>query len=290
MNVREGSIGDLPCLVAGSGPPLVVLAGLVPQAGVGPGPLRADHERTAKLFAHGREVFYVNRRPGMRVGTTMADVASEHAAAIRETFGGPVDLLGMSTGGSIAQQIAAQHPDVVSSLVLVSTGRRLGPLAKQVQRRIAARVRAGAMREAVAVFAADLMPPGALELPAALAGWLAGPRMFADADLRDMAAMAEAEDAFDLEGLPEISARTLLVGGGRDRYYGPALFDQTVALIPGCRTEIRPGLGHITVLWHPRVLARIRVFLEAEPAPGRGEESPHVPNAAAAGQAVTAAK
>jgi pimeloyl-ACP methyl ester carboxylesterase len=278
MNVREGSIGGLPCLVAGSGPALMVLAGLVPQAGVGPGVLRADHERTVKLFAHGHEVFYVNRRPDMPAGMTMAQVADEHAAAIREAFGGPVDLLGMSTGGSIAQQIAAEHPDVVARLVLVSTGCRLGPLAKQVQRRVAARVRAGAMREAVAVFTADLMPPGPLELFGALAGWLAGPHLFSADDLRDMATMAEAEDEFDLAGLPQISAPTLLVGGGRDPYYGQALFEETVALIPGCRADIRPGLGHITVLWHPRVLANVRLFLEAEPAPGRGDRS-HAPDA-----------
>ena len=98
------------------------LAGLYPQAGVAPGPLRADHERTAKFFATNAEVFYVNRRPGMAPGTTMAEIAAVHAAAIRDAFGGAVNLLGMSTGGSIAQQIAAEHPDVVSRLVLVSTG------------------------------------------------------------------------------------------------------------------------------------------------------------------------
>jgi pimeloyl-ACP methyl ester carboxylesterase len=120
------------------------------------------------------------------------------------------------------------------------------------------------MREAVAVFAADLMPPGVLELPAAVAGWLSGPRLFGADDLRDMAAMAEAEDDFDLARLPTINAPTLLVGGGRDRYYGTAIFEETAALIPDCQLELRPGLGHITVMWHPRALARIRFFLDTE--------------------------
>jgi pimeloyl-ACP methyl ester carboxylesterase len=263
MDVREGTMGRLPYLAVGAGPPLVVLAGLLPEAGVAPGRLRADHERTARLYAHEREVFYVNRRPGIPRGVTFAEVAAEHAEAIAERFGGPVDVLGISTGGSIAQQLAAEHPRAVGRLVLVSTGCRLGPLARKVQRRMVARVRAGATRKAAAVFAADLMPPGVLELPAALAGWLLGPALLSAEGLRDMATMAEAEDDFDLARLPTITAPTLLVGGGRDRYYGAELFEQTAALIPDCRLEIRPGLGHMTVTWHPRALARIRLFLDS---------------------------
>lgn len=264
MDVREGSVGKYPCLVVGSGRPLVVLAGLVPQAGIAAGPMRANHERTARLFARGREVFYLNRRRGMPQGITMAGIAAEHADGLRERFGGPVDLLGMSTGGSIAQQIAAEHPDVVRRLALISTGCRLGAEAKRVQRRVATRVRAGALRQACAVFAADLLPPGPLALLAGAAGALLGPWRLPPEGLYDMATMIEAEDEFDLARLPTIGAPTLLLGGARDRYYARELYSETAALIPDCRLELRRGLGHVSVLWSPRSVAHVLRFLDGQ--------------------------
>jgi pimeloyl-ACP methyl ester carboxylesterase len=258
--VGESSLGTFPCMVAGSGPPLVLLAGLTPEAGVSAGSLRRIHESSMRPWAREREVFYVNRRPGLPRGMTMAALAAEHAQALREAFDEPVDLLGASTGGSIAQQLAAEHRDVVRRLALVSTGCRLGPNAKLVQRQIAARVRAGATRQALAVMAGALAPP-ALRLPAACLGWLLPPGLFSESGLQDMATTIEAEDEFDLAPLPTVRAPTLLVGGGRDRFYDGELFEQTARLIPGCVLEMHPKRGHITVLSDPRAVAQIRGFL-----------------------------
>jgi pimeloyl-ACP methyl ester carboxylesterase len=260
MDVRESTLGTLPCLAAGSGPPLVVLAGLTPEAGVAAGPLRRMHEAAMGPWAQDREVFYVNRRPGLPRGMTMAALAAEHAQGLRERFDEPVDVIGASTGGSVAQQLAAEHGDVVRRLVLVSTGCRLGPDAKRLQRQIAARVRAGATRQAAAVMSGALAPP-ALRVPSACLGWLLAPRWFSESALADMATTIEAEDEFDLAGLPTVRAPTLLVGGGRDRFYDEALFEQTARLIPGCLLEIHPRRGHITVLTDPRAVAQIRDFL-----------------------------
>src|SRR3984885_13070252 len=175
MNERESSLGRFPCLVAGSGAPLVVLAGLAPEAGVPRGPMRRTHEGSMLPWARERKVFYINRRSGLLRGLTMAALAAEHAQALREAFSDPIDLLGISTGGSIAQQLAAEHADVVRRLALVSTGCRLGPYAQRLQRQVAARLRAGATRQALALMAGAAVVP-ALRLPAAWLGWLFGPR------------------------------------------------------------------------------------------------------------------
>jgi pimeloyl-ACP methyl ester carboxylesterase len=193
---------------------------------------------------------------------SMSELAAEHAAAIDAGFGGPVDVFGVSTGGSIAQQLAAESPAAVRRLVLGSTACRLGPEGRRAQARVAARLRAGATPQALAVLAAALAPRGPWRLAAGLAGRIAGPRLFSTQGPADMATTIEAEDAFDLARLPAITAPTLIIAGGRDRFYSRALFEETAALISGSRLEVFERRGHITVLSWPRALATARGFLD----------------------------
>ena len=266
--MREGAIGQYPCLIAGDGPPLIVLAGLSPDAGVAPGPMRRTHEQALQPWARGRRVFYVNRRPGLPAALSMRALAAEHAVALEAAFDEPVDVLGLSTGGSIAQQLAAEHPTVVGRLVLISTACRLGQAGRSAQRRVAARVRAGAPRQALAVAAAELVPPWRGRYLAAVLAWTVGPRLFGAEDLRDMATTIDAEDAFDLAACPVVRSPTLLIAGGRDRFYEPELFHETVRLIPGCRLSLHPERGHISVVSSPRTIAEALGFLNRD-VPGR---------------------
>lgn len=243
-------MGSLPYAAVGSGPPLVVLAGLSPTTGVdGDGMLRTTLAPFSSL-AGSRRFVLLNRRAHLPRGMTMAELAAEHAQAFREGFDAPVDVVGTSTGGSIAQQLAADHPDVVGRLALVSTACRLGLVARTLQRRVAARVRAGAPRRALAVMAAGLVPPGRGQTLAGAAGLLLGPRVVEHPrDLDDMATTIEAEDDFDLAacGAP-IRARTLVLAGRDDRFYGPELFEETARLIPDGELRLYDGRGHVTVM------------------------------------------
>jgi pimeloyl-ACP methyl ester carboxylesterase len=263
MDLQRGTAARLPYLAAGTGRPLVYLAGLLPRAGVDTKLAHRTARASLAPLARGRRVFFVNRRTDLPEGTTMAALASEHADAIRSLGAGPVDVLGISTGGSIAQQLAADHPGVVDRLVLVSTGCRLGDRARTLQRRVAADVRAGKPERALATVALSIVAPNGEALGRAAAP-LFSPLAARAGDLWDLAATIEAEDAFDLAACRTIEALTLIVAGERDRFYGRALLEETARLIPRSTLRIFPRRGHVTVTAGRRFPALVDGFLAGD--------------------------
>ncbi|MCJ7695456.1 MAG: alpha/beta hydrolase, partial [Anaerolineaceae bacterium] len=61
-------------------------------------------------------------------------MADDYAVMIREEFAPPVDVIGTSTRGSIAQHFAADHPDLVRRLVIHSSAYTLGDAARKTHR------------------------------------------------------------------------------------------------------------------------------------------------------------
>lgn len=58
-------------------------------------------------------------------GCTLGDIADDCATLIEVEFGGPVDDLRVSTGGAVAQHVAADHPNLVHRLVIHSAAHTL---------------------------------------------------------------------------------------------------------------------------------------------------------------------
>lgn len=260
--IRRSTLGALPSLVGGSGRPLVLLGGLTPENGMPRGMgLRFEYSLVA-AYAVGLEVHWAARPTGLPVGTTLGEIAAITADGIRDQFGGePVALLGISTGGSIAQQIAAEHPDVVRRLTLMSTGCRLDPETKEAQRRLAGMARRGDKAAVFAEYGRDLVAPWRGQAVAALGMRLIGPRIYAGVgDLTDLAMTLEAEDGFDLRTLPTITAPALLLAGGRDRFYSRATLRETVEIIPDGRLSLYEKRGHITLLSDRKAIAEAISF------------------------------
>jgi pimeloyl-ACP methyl ester carboxylesterase len=263
VDVERGLYGPLPYAAIGSGSPLVVLAGLMPVTGVDGDAMVRSIVHPLLPLAGSRRLVVLNRRAGLPSGMTMAELAAEHALALRDAFTAPVDLVGTSTGGSIAAQLSADHGELVGRLVLISAACRLGQTGRALQAQIAESIRSGLYRRAAATAAAGLVPPWRGKIAAAAAGWLfAGRLVHSPEDWADMATTIEAEDGFDLASRPTpITAPTLIIAGSDDRFYSPALFEETAQLITGSNLHLIRGRGHITVTRDRRFTPTLAAFL-----------------------------
>jgi pimeloyl-ACP methyl ester carboxylesterase len=272
-NVREGTLkGGLTYFTFGDGAPLVVFPGLFASNANPTGLLLRFEMGWLSPLARTFRVYRINRKVGLAPDTTMSDLANHYATAIEDRFEAAIHILGFSTGGSIAQQFAVDRPELVRRLVLAGTACRLGPVARDAQRRHAQFAASGHYRRSLAALAPTITGSALGERLAGAAMWLAAPLggMGPYWDPSDMIATVEAEDAFDAsERLGEISAPTLLIGGERDPCYSRALFEETTRGIPDGRLFIYEGRGHGGTVTDRRFARDVRAFLvgAGRPAP-----------------------
>jgi pimeloyl-ACP methyl ester carboxylesterase len=258
--VNEQPLG-MASLSLGEGPPLLLLPGLTPDHEPPTGTDRWFQMRLMRRLAPGRQVWWVNRRRGLSEGTTMADLAEDYATMLQEWQAAPIDVVGVSTGGSVALQLAADHPQIVRRLALVASGCRLGPQGHLGQRRAIEALERGDRRTAAAI----LMELSAARGPTRGAlrglGWLV-PSLVVARDHHDLRVTLQAEDAFDLAGrLESISAPTLVIGGDRDGFYGEGVFRETAEGLPFGHLVLHPGAGHASTVASRRLGAEINAFL-----------------------------
>lgn len=189
---------------------------------------------------------------GYGVATLAADVV-----AAMDTLGlAEAVLVGSSSGGYVAQQVAVDAPHRVAGLVLAGSPRDLtgrAPFADDVERLTdpvdPAWVRGFTLGLAVADLPgwyADLLVADALRLPAAV--WRAS--------LHGLTTGRPPTD------LGTITAPTLVVSGGRDHLLGPEQTRALVDAVPGARWVEYADAGHV-VLWEEpaRLAADVAAFL-----------------------------
>jgi pimeloyl-ACP methyl ester carboxylesterase len=234
----------LPYVRAGKGPkPLIIFQGLMfenkPQPGMTFGYGFLEKEYT--LYA-------VLRKPGMPQGYSLKDMADDYATLIRQEFGGPVDVIGVSTGGSVAQHFAAGHPDLLRRLVLHSSAHTLCQAARQAQLEVGRLARLGQVTQAWQALIAFILPrTGIWKLLSPPLVWTAARLLSLGAkpDLSDLIITIEAEDQHAFKNrLSEITAPTLVIAGLDDPFYSPALFRETAAGIPHSRLVLYEKMRH----------------------------------------------
>lgn len=181
----------------------------------------------------------------------LADAAAQLISTVTDASGEPVDVVGLSMGGMVAQHLALRHPHVVRSLVLLDTSPAFGldgSLPEEwLQQRLAPLLAGSSPAEMAprvlsAIAGPDFTGPAMDEAVAAMS------RISTDA----LAAACRTLVTHDTRSrLGEIHCPTLVALGEHDDEtpldYARMLHES----IPGARLEIIEGAGHLANLEAP---------------------------------------
>jgi pimeloyl-ACP methyl ester carboxylesterase len=204
--------------------------------------------RMYKFLEDDYKVYVVLRKPGLPHGYALPNMADDYATMIREEFGEPVDVIGVSTGGSIVQHFAADHPDLIRRLVIHSSAYTLSEEAKRLQLQVGRLAQQRQWTKAYAVLFGPMFPhAGIMKHLSQPFIWLGSRLMSLDApkDPTDLVVTVEAEDRHNFKDrLAQITAPTLVIAGTQDPFYTAALFRETAEGIPNARLILYEGMGH----------------------------------------------
>jgi pimeloyl-ACP methyl ester carboxylesterase len=181
---------------------------------------------------------------------TLSDMAADTAGLLRELDLPPAHVVGASMGGMIAQTLAAEHPELVCSLVSImsNTGSRWsGQPALRVYRHLI--VRAPHEREAfiehmltVSAAIGSRGLPRDLDHVRDLAGRMFDRGVDAAGTGRQLGAILAAGDR--TSQVRAITAPTLVIHGSDDRMINHSGGRATARAIPGARLLTIEGMGH----------------------------------------------
>jgi pimeloyl-ACP methyl ester carboxylesterase len=180
-------------------------------------------------------------RTPMPEGPLSVEAMADDAADVLRAFDvGSAHVAGFSGGSLIAQELALRHPDLVRSLVLQSTWAAMDPYFRSWGVFVRGLAEAAPSERAflewffLDIYTARAHNDGTVEQIIEEA--LAFPHKQSTEDLqRSLDAFME-HDATDR--LPEISAPTLVLAGGRDSTSRPELGRHVAELILGARFEV----------------------------------------------------
>lgn len=245
--------------------PLIVLNG--GQAFVRrPTPERTlrDARRIARLLPQGQSFVLLgydfSREEAGSLDAVVADLSR-----ILETEFGKARLLGISYGGVVGLRLAAARPDLVSQLILLSSAHDFSAEGRaRVERQIAC-AQACDFAALVGDFAAVFKRPWL--------NWLLRMRLRSRrhklaVEMNDPAIITRGLRAVlgsaqpDTRWLGAVSARTLVIGGTADQFFGAGRMDETAAAIKGAELRLFAGETHMVAVERSRdVAAAISDFL-----------------------------
>lgn len=218
-----------------------------------------------RKLARDHRIYVLDKSAQIPEGWTVADLAEDTVAAMRALGIASADLLGISLGGMIAQEIAIRHPSLVRRLVLGVTASRINPTMKAALDHWIALAEAGdfggIVRDMpIRMYSKSYARRYRLMFPI-LARFARpkDPERFVR--LTCACLTCEAYDRLSMIGAP-----TLVLGGMEDRIV-TAEASLEIAAQVGCEIHMYEGLGHAAYEEAADFNRRVKRFLSGEGAP-----------------------
>ncbi|NLF87525.1 alpha/beta hydrolase [Candidatus Bathyarchaeota archaeon] len=220
--------------------PLLILSG-------GPGnylnsPMYKEYSFLNKHYT----IHMLSRKSRLPQGYSTSDMAEDYATIIKNELNSePVDVIGESYGGLIAQHLAANHPELIRRLVISMSAYRFSKEGAEMDMRFAQL--ASEAKTAAAFRSLAPMFNGNRVKKRLLVFFMSrfGSRMLSNLNPEDLLVEGKAEVLHDSKNqLSRITAPTLVVAGDRDFFCPVPLLHETALLIPNAKLIIYKGKGH----------------------------------------------
>ena len=157
-------------------------------------------------------------------------------------------LFGISMGGIVAQRVAAEHPDRVGRLVLVSTTGKMTPWSRRVLEMFDIMARRLSPKEYVRMMAAFSLSPEYFDAGAHRSADLESGLMPTPAEMESLKAQGEAVRSLEPgRAAGAVRAPTLILAGRRDFLTPPSCAEDLRASIEGARLVFLDG-GHACLM------------------------------------------
>lgn len=192
---------------------------------------------------------------------TMAELAEDAAALLRELDTGPVVWVGLSMGGMVGQELALRHPSLVRALVLANTTSGYPEAARDVWRQRIATVQELGIEAIADAVMGRYFHDG---YRAAHAGTVARfRRRLVATDATGYTGCCHAVGKVDTKArLAQIKAPTLVIAGELDQGTPVAMAQTLAQAIDGAQLTVLANASHLSAIEQPQAFeAAVRGFV-----------------------------
>ncbi|MHA1729416.1 MAG: alpha/beta fold hydrolase [Promethearchaeota archaeon] len=247
-NVKTGFFEDgLPYARIGTKPNIIVNIEALsfknePPSGI----MLKQFLKSSRSFLEEYTVYQIGRKQNVPEDYSFEDMANDYVKLIRREFKEPVVIMGVSTGGQIAHYVAANHPEIVRKLIIISAAYRLSERGVEIERKAGDYFEKGKYGKSYAslldmVFSSRIIR-GMAKLSIILFGrWITGEIKYPNDFLTEI---REDREMNFKDRLKDIKVSTLVLSGELDIGYSADDVRMTAEGIPDAKLILYENYGH----------------------------------------------